>query len=244
MKRSIIKDEGKKTHGFKRNAGTECAVATRIEGQTIIDLVLAIDSVVTERTVTGVVVGQQSHRIEKIRTVGAVAARLVGASDDAWLLAINADVIFRTVTEVTANQILAGGVVLTRVRLAFVYVFVAPVQFRKRLKFHPSTWRRIENLQPSGPSSATLAGVIGYTVDTFAVDAQVLGAFVNVDLAKISFVAGQAIAGVIGQRIQAFGPVVAFVVVTQSALQFQRFQLDGADWSELASRRSVQQFGS
>ena len=88
---------------------------------------------------TGVVVGQQSHRIEKIRTVGAVAARLVGASDDAWLLAINADVIFRTVTEVTANQILAGGVVLTRVRLAFVYVFVAPVQFRKQLKFHPST---------------------------------------------------------------------------------------------------------
>ena len=185
-----------------------------------------------------------SHRIKKIRTVGAVTARLVSASDDAWLLAMNADLIFHTVTEVTANQILAGGVVLTRVRLAFVYVFVAPVPFRKRFKLHPRKWKRIENLQPSGPSSATLAGVIGYTIDTLVVDTQVLGAFVNVDLAKISFVAGQAIAGVIGQRIQAFGPVVAFVVVTQSALQFQRFQLDGADWSELASRRSVQQFGS
>lgn len=82
----------------------------------------------------GVVVGQKSHRIEKVRAIGAVAARFVSASDDARLLAIDADVIFRTVTKVTANQVLTGGIVLTRVWFAFVNVFVTPVGWKEKQK--------------------------------------------------------------------------------------------------------------
>lgn len=100
------------------------------------------------------------------------------------------------------------------------------------------------NLQPSGPSGPTRAGVIGNTVETVAIDAEMIDAFVNIDLAEITFVAGQTVASVIGQWVQAFGSVLAFVIVTQSALQFQRFQLYGADWTEFASRRIAEQVGS
>ncbi len=97
-------------------------------------MVLAIDSVVAKRAMAGVVVGQKSQGIEKVRAIGAVATRFVSASDDAWLLAIDANVIFRTVTKVTANQVLTGGIVLTRVWFAFVNVFVTPVGWKEKQK--------------------------------------------------------------------------------------------------------------
>ena len=50
---------------------------------TIIGEILAIDSVKAKRTVANVIVGQQSQCVVEIRAIGAVEARLVGASDDA-----------------------------------------------------------------------------------------------------------------------------------------------------------------
>ena len=74
----------------------------------------------------GVVVGQQSERVEKVGAIGAVEARLVVAGDDTRFLAIDADEIFGAVANVTTDQIVARRVVLTRVRLAFVNVLVTP----------------------------------------------------------------------------------------------------------------------
>lgn len=54
-------------------------------------------------------------------------AGLVGARHYARLFAIDADEIFGAITKVAANKILTGGVVLARVRIAFVDVFIAPV---------------------------------------------------------------------------------------------------------------------
>ena len=48
----------------------------------MIDGILAVDSIKTKRTVASVTVGQQSQCVVEIRVIGAVEARLVGASDD------------------------------------------------------------------------------------------------------------------------------------------------------------------
>ena len=96
-----------------------------------------------------VIFGQQSQCVVEIRVIGAVEARLVGASDDARLLAIDADEIFCTIAKVTADQIIVdvdlatkssetgqtdakingiavdtSAIVLARIRFAFVDVNV------------------------------------------------------------------------------------------------------------------------
>ena len=96
-----------------------------------------------------VTIGQQSQWVVEIRAIGAVEARLVGASDDARLLAIDADEIFCTIAKVTADQIIVdvdlatkssetgqtdakingiavdtSAIVLARIRFAFVDVNV------------------------------------------------------------------------------------------------------------------------
>jgi hypothetical protein len=67
----------------KGNASAKGAVTTRIENGTIIDGILAVDSIKAKRTVVRVIVGQQSQCVVEIRAIGAIEARLVGASDDA-----------------------------------------------------------------------------------------------------------------------------------------------------------------
>lgn len=69
-------------------------------------------------------------------------------------------------------------------------------------------------------------------------------ALVNVDLAEVTLVAGQAVARVIGQRIQTFGAVLALVVVAQSALELQIIQLGSANGPEFSSRWVAQQVRS
>ena len=69
------------------------------------------------------------------------------------------------------------------------------------------------NLQPSGPSGLT-ANVIGHTVQTLAIEAQIADTLVNVDLAEITLITDQAIARVIGLRIQTLSGVLAFLIVT------------------------------
>ena len=144
-----------------------------------------------------VIVGQQSQCVVEIRAIGAVEARLVGASDDARLLAIDADEIFCTIAKVTADQIVARRVVLTRIRFAFVDILITSEMTSQKLKNLFSNIFSRRNLQPSGPSGLT-ANVIGHTVQTLAIDAQIADTLVNVDLAEITLIAGQAIARVIG----------------------------------------------
>jgi hypothetical protein len=82
--------------------------------------------------VASVVVGQQSHQVEQVGAVGAVEARLVGASDHTRLLAIDADEIFGAIAKVAADQIVARPVVLARVRLALVDVLVTPERHKMK----------------------------------------------------------------------------------------------------------------
>ena len=79
-------------------------------------------------------------------------------------------------------------------------------------------------LQPSSPSELTIAGVIGYSVDTGAVDALVVEAFVNVDFTQVAFESRQTVARVVSQRIRTAGSVLTFVVVAETALTFHVFQ--------------------
>ena len=81
-----------------------------------------------------VIFGQQSQCVVEIRVIGAVEARLVGASDDARLLAIDADEIFCTIAKVTADQIIARCVVLTRIRFAFVDILITSEMTSQKLK--------------------------------------------------------------------------------------------------------------
>ncbi len=78
--------------------------------------------------------GQQSQWVVEIRAIDAVEARLVGASDDARLLAIDADEIFCTIAKVTADQIIARRVVLTRIRFAFVDILITSERTSQKVK--------------------------------------------------------------------------------------------------------------
>ena len=81
-----------------------------------------------------VIFGQQSQCVVEIRVIGAVEARLVGASDDARLLAIDADEIFCTIAKVTADQIIARRVVLARIRFAFVDILITSEMTSQKLR--------------------------------------------------------------------------------------------------------------
>ncbi len=145
-----------------------------------------------------VIVGQQSQCVVEIRAIGAVEARIVGASDDARLLAIDADKIFCAIAKVTADQIVARRVVLARIRFAFVDILVTSEMASQKFKNWIEMFDIFIDLQPSGPSGLTLASVIGHTVQTLAVDAQIVDTLVDVDLTEIPLITGQAIARVIG----------------------------------------------
>ena len=122
-----------------------------------------------------VIFGQQSQCVVEIRVIGAVEARLVGASDDARLLAIDADEIFCTIAKVTADQIVARRVFLTRIRFAFVDILITSEMTSQKLKnliFEHFISRG--NLLPSCPSGLTLASVIDHTGQTLAIDAQMV----------------------------------------------------------------------
>lgn len=89
----------------------------------------------------------------------------------------------------------------------------------------------------------TLTSVIGHSINTTktVVDvASIIGAFVYVYLAKVSFVARKALASVIDQWIQALGAVEALVIVA-NATHTDFHVIKFSQRAEFTSRWIVQQ---
>lgn len=88
------------------------------------------------------------------------------------------------------------------------------------------------------------ARVVGDTINTGAMDASIINTFIDIHLTEIPFKSGQAFASVVGEWIQTFGTVLALVIVAETTLELQIFQLNGRNGSEFTSRWIAQQIGS
>ena len=66
-----------------------------------------------------------------------------------------------------------------------------------------------KNLQPIGPTGIASAGIISHPIHALAVNASVPQTFVNVRLAEVALVTGQAVASVIGPGVETFGAITA-----------------------------------